>query len=217
MTSDIGSSDTPTVAKYPSALSSAAARDLVALAEQLGRPLRGVAGIAARCVCSRPLVVVTAPRLPDGSPFPTLYYLTHPGAVAAASALEQAGVMREMNTRLRAAPSLAAAHQAAHEVYLADRASLASGAWGEVLGDDSNAGCRVGDLSGQGGEPVDAPGSVGVDVPEIAGVSAGGMPTRVKCLHALMAHALARPGVNPFGEEALAFAAPRWRRDRCTC
>ncbi len=41
-------------------------------------------------------------------------------------------------------------------------------------------------------------------VPEIDGVSAGGMPTRVKCLHALAAHALAAgPGVNPFGDEVV--------------
>jgi hypothetical protein len=32
------------------------------------------------------------------------------------------------------------------------------------------------------------------DVPEIAGISAGGMPTRVKCLHALAGHAAAGPG-----------------------
>jgi hypothetical protein len=55
------------------------------------------------------------------------------------------------------------------------------------------------------------------DVPELAGISAGGMPTRVKCLHALMAHALARPGVNPVGEEALVLAAQWWSRARCTC
>ena len=46
-------------------------------------------------------------------------------------------------------------------------------------------------------------------VPEIAGVSAGGMPDRVKCLHVLVAHALAAgPGVNPLGDEALAHARP---------
>ncbi|MDR1834110.1 MAG: DUF501 domain-containing protein [Propionibacteriaceae bacterium] len=42
------------------------------------------------------------------------------------------------------------------------------------------------------------------DVPQIAGISAGGMPDRVKCLHALLAHALARPGVNPIGAEVAA-------------
>ncbi len=53
------------------------------------------------------------------------------------------------------------------------------------------------------------------DVPEIAGVSAGGMPTRVKCLHALVAHSLAAgPGVNPLGDEALD-ALPDWWEHGC--
>jgi hypothetical protein len=56
------------------------------------------------------------------------------------------------------------------------------------------------------------------EVPEIEDISAGGMPTRVKCLHALAAHALAKgPGVNPFGDEALEAIRGTWRRDRCTC
>ncbi|MFD1720382.1 DUF501 domain-containing protein [Amnibacterium endophyticum] len=46
------------------------------------------------------------------------------------------------------------------------------------------------------------------DVPEVAGTSAGGMPVRVKCLHALAGHALAAgPGVNPIGDLALSTAA----------
>ncbi|SEQ94396.1 DUF501 domain-containing protein [Microlunatus flavus] len=51
------------------------------------------------------------------------------------------------------------------------------------------------------------------DVGEIAGVSAGGMPDRVKCLHALLAHALAAgPGVNPLGDETLALVGEWWHR-----
>lgn len=156
-------------------------RDLEVLAEQLGRTPRGVVGIAARCVCGRPTVVRTAPRLDDGTPFPTTYYLTHPGAVAAASTLEANGVMKEMTDRLAEDEELAAAHRRAHESYLADR---------EALG----------------------------HVEEIAGISAGGMPTRVKCLHVLMGHALAAgPGVNPLGDEALERVRGTWRPDRCTC
>lgn len=50
-------------------------------------------------------------------------------------------------------------------------------------------------------------------VPEIAEVSAGGMPDRVKCLHALVGHALAAgPGVNPLGDEALRQIGPFWSR-----
>ncbi|SKC37111.1 DUF501 domain-containing protein [Krasilnikoviella flava] len=156
-------------------------RDLEVLAEQLGREPRGVVGIAARCVCGRPLVVRTAPRLPDGTPFPTTYYLTHPGAVAAASRLEAQGVMREMTERLGEDEELAAAYRRAHEHYLARRAEL-----------------------GQ--------------VEEIDGISAGGMPTRVKCIHVLMGHALAAgSGVNPLGDEALALVRDQWRPDRCSC
>ncbi len=53
-------------------------------------------------------------------------------------------------------------------------------------------------------------------VPEIAGISAGGMPGRVKCLHVLVAHALAAgPGVNPLGDEALAMLGPWWQAGAC--
>lgn len=155
--------------------------DVAVLAEQLGRPPRGVVGIAARCVCGRPLVVRTAPRLDDGTPFPTTYYLTCPPAVGAVSTLEASGLMKELTARLGTDERLAGAYRAAHEAYLRDR---------EALG----------------------------DVPEIAGVSAGGMPTRVKCLHVLVGHALAAgPGVNPVGDEVLTMLRDAWRPDRCTC
>ncbi|CAL8976215.1 hypothetical protein CELL_02253 [Cellulomonas sp. T2.31MG-18] len=155
--------------------------DLAVVTEQLGRPARGVVRIAARCVCGRPTVVQTAPRLDDGTPFPTTYYLTNPQAVAAVSTLEATGLMKELMARLAVDEELAAGHRRAHEAYLADR---------EALG----------------------------HVPEIAGISAGGMPTRVKCLHVLVGHALAAgPGVNPVGDEVLALIRDTWRPDRCTC
>jgi uncharacterized protein len=53
-------------------------------------------------------------------------------------------------------------------------------------------------------------------VPEIAGVSAGGMPGRVKCLHVHLGHALAvGPGVNPLGDEVLELIPPWWTAGRC--
>ncbi|WP_248240444.1 DUF501 domain-containing protein [Microbacterium kunmingense] len=153
--------------------------DLAVLRRQLGRPARGVLGIAARCVCGNPTVVATAPRLPDGTPFPTFYYLTHPAATAAMSALEAGHVMPELLAEMEADPELISAYRRAHEQYLADRAQFG-------------------------------------EVPEIAGISAGGMPTRVKCLHALAAHALAAgPGVNPVGDAALSRAA--WSSEVCAC
>ena len=101
--------------------------DLAVLHEQLGRPARGVVGIAARCVCGNPTVVATSPRLPDGTPFPTFYYLTHPAATVAMSVLEAAHTMRELNDALAEDEELAAAYARAHEAYLRDRA-----AYGEV-------------------------------------------------------------------------------------
>jgi hypothetical protein len=153
--------------------------DLRVVSDQLGRPARGVVGVAARCACGNPTVVATAPRLPDGTPFPTFYYLTHPAATAEMSRLEADQVMVGMNERLAEDDELRAAYARAHEAYLADRAPYG-------------------------------------DVPEISGVSAGGMPRRVKCLHALVGHALAAgPGVNPLGDEALALSA--WSPERCEC
>lgn len=141
--------------------------DIAAVSEQLGREARGVVGIAARAADGSPAVVATAPRLPDGSPFPTFYYLCHPEAVAAASRLEAAGVMAEYNELLAEDEEVRAQYARAHAQYIADRDSVG-------------------------------------EVPEVSGVSAGGMPTRVKCLHALIGHALAAgPGVNPIGDLAL--------------
>ncbi|MGW8484449.1 DUF501 domain-containing protein [Microbacterium sp. NPDC055903] len=153
--------------------------EIAVLTAQLGRPVRGVVGIAARCVCGNPTVVSTAPRLPDGTPFPTFYYLTHPAATAAMSTLEATQVMPELAALLEDDEEIAAAYLSAHHAYLADRAQ-----YGEVA--------------------------------EIDGISAGGMPHRVKCLHALAGHALAAgPGVNPIGDAALARSS--WSPERCSC
>ena len=70
---------------------------------------RGVVAVAHRCPCGDPDVVETAPRLPDGTPFPTTYYLTCPRLTGAISTLEAAGLMREMTDRLDDDPELAAA------------------------------------------------------------------------------------------------------------
>ncbi|HAQ59778.1 MAG TPA: DUF501 domain-containing protein [Microbacterium sp.] len=153
-------------------------RELAIVGAQLGRPARGVVGIAARCICGNPTVVATSPRLPDGSPFPTFYYLTHPAATATMSELEATHVMAELQELLVDA-DVSAGYARAHDAYLADRA-------------------RYG------------------HVPEVAGISAGGMPTRVKCLHALAGHALAAgAGVNPIGD--LALERSRWSATVCEC
>src|SRR3954462_9540197 len=100
--------------------------DRAAVAVQLGRPPRATRAVAHRCSCGLPDVVQTSPRLEDGTPFPTLYYLTCPRAASAIGRLEGSGLMREMTDRLAADPGLAARYQAAHEDYLARRDALAS-------------------------------------------------------------------------------------------
>jgi hypothetical protein len=153
------------------------AADTAAVRAQLGRPPRGVREVAHRCACGLPSVVQTAPRLEDGTPFPTLYYLTCSRLCSRIGGLEADGRMREMTDRLAEDPELAAAYQRAHEAYLAERDAI------EPLGTE---------------------------------VSAGGMPDRVKCLHVHVAHALAAgPGVNPFGDEALAELGDWWRAGPC--
>src|ERR1700758_5592892 len=97
------------------------AADLDAVARQLGREPRGVLAIAYRCPNGEPGVIKTAPRLPDGTPFPTLYYLTHPALTAAASRLESSGLMKTMTARLVADQELAGADRRAHESYLRER------------------------------------------------------------------------------------------------
>src|SRR3712207_3440851 len=115
--------------------------------------------------------------LEDGTPFPTLYYLTCPRAVAAASRLESTGRMREWQEELRTDPELARRYRAAHESYLATREA-------------------------RGSLPTKN--------------SAGGMPDRVKCLHALAGHALAAgPGVNPIGDRAVAEMGEWWAAGPC--
>ena len=153
--------------------------DRGAVAAQLGRLPRAMRAVAHRCPCGLPDVVETSPRLPDGTPFPTLDYLTCPKASAAVGRLEASGVMREMADRLRTDEELAAGYRSAHQAYLDRRRELG-------------------------------------DVPEIDGVSAGGMPTRVKCLHALLGHALAAgPGVNPLGDEVRDAVSPWWSGGPC--
>lgn len=143
--------------------------DLDEVAKQLGRAPRGVLEISYRSPDGQPGVVKTAPKLDDGTPFPTLYYLTDQRLTAEASRLESKGIMRQMTERLTKDEDLAADYLRAHERYLEKRNAI------EDLGTD---------------------------------FSGGGMPERVKCLHVLIAYALAEgPGVIRLGDESVALAA----------
>lgn len=143
--------------------------DLAIVSEQLGRAPRGVLEISFRTPDGQPAVIKTSPKLPDGTPFPTLYYLTDPRLTAEASRLEVAHVMKWMESRLAEDKELAADYHHAHEHFLAKRNKI------EDLGTD---------------------------------FSGGGMPERVKCLHVLIAYALAEgPQHFRLGTEAVAMAA----------
>ena len=142
--------------------------DLDIMEQQLGRRPRGAVEVSYRTPDGQPAVVKTHPKLPDGTPFPTLYYLTDPRLTAEASRLEVAGVMKTMQARLATDANLAADYQAAHEHFLSVRNAM------EDLGTD---------------------------------FSGGGMPDRVKCLHVLIAYALAEgPERVRLGTEAVALA-----------
>jgi hypothetical protein len=146
-------------AGWAAALPEAGAAERRLIEAQIGRDVRGSVAVASRCRYGLPVVVRTAPLLPDGTPFPTLYWLACPAARVAVGRLEAAGWNAKLSERVADEPELAAAHAAAHAGYLAQRDAMA---------------------------PL--PGNPGV----------GGLPGRVKCLHALYAHQSAT-GANPVG------------------
>lgn len=158
-------------------------KDIIELEKQLERTPRGVEKIPARCVCGNPLTVMTSPRLEDGTPFPTVFYLTHPAAVKGCSVLEAEKFMETMNETLQNDPVLQEQYKKAHENYINERNSLG-------------------------------------EVEEIKNVSAGGMPTRIKCLHALLGHTLSvGRGINPMGDWVLDVLTERglWNTEKCFC
>ena len=153
--------------------------DVEKVSEQLGRPARSIHAVAHRCPCGNPDVVATEPRLDDGTPFPTTFYLTCPRAASRIGTLEASGLMAEMTQRLQDDPELAAAYRRAHERYLEYRESIGH-------------------------------------VEEIGGVSAGGLPNRVKCLHVLAGQSLGMGrGVNPLGDEVVDALGEYWKPGPC--
>lgn len=153
--------------------------DRRAVMRQLGREPRGVVDVAFRCPCGEPCVLTTAPRLDDGTPFPTTYYVTCPRLTSAIGGIEGSGRMREMEQRLTIDEGLRDKYRAAHERYLQERSAFGN-------------------------------------VPEIEGISAGGMPSRVKCLHVLAGQSLASgAGVNPLGDEVLEEIGAWWKPRSC--
>lgn len=97
--------------------------DRVVIETQIGRPLRAPSEVVARCHLGLPVVVRVPPHLDDGTPFPTLYWLTCPLAATRIGRLEAGGGVRRMESKAASDPAFGAALEAAHRDYAAERDS----------------------------------------------------------------------------------------------
>ncbi len=161
--------------------------DRALVEQQLGRPPRAFLRVACRCPFDRPVVTEQAPYDLSGEPFPTTYYLTCPYLVAAVSRLEAAGGVERWSEAVAADPELRESLLRASDEQRAVRRELAAG----HAGSDAGASLEL-------------------------GIGGSHNPARLKCLHAHVAYALARPGYA-LGERILAEVQPRWPADRCCC
>jgi hypothetical protein len=159
--------------------------DRAVVARQLGREPRAFRRVAVRCPFGRPAVTEQEPYDADGNPFPTTYYLTCPHLVAAVSRLEAAGGVERWSQAAALDSALATSRERANEEQRAVRRRLAAG--------------RAG-----------ADGGVSLDL----GIGGAARHGSVKCLHAHVAYALARPGYE-LGDRILAEVGSPWPVDRC--
>ncbi len=143
---------------------------------QLGRPLRGDIRVASRCPHGVVQVIATPPLLPDGTPFPTLYWLTCPLLQRSVSRLEGGDFRDRLRGRMEGDPALVEGLRRAEREYAEERAR-----WAERMGVLER--CRRYFSRREG----------------VGGTAQGGM----KCLHAHLAHFLAG-GKNPVGAEVAA-------------
>jgi hypothetical protein len=160
--------------------------DRAVVARQLGREPRTLHGVAVRCPCGAPAVTEQSPYGADGEPFPTTYYLTCRHLVAAISRLEAAGGVERWSDAVRSDSALVSSLAAGDEEQRRVRRELAKG----VTGSDGGASLEYG----------------------IGGSRRRGS---LKCLHAHVAFALARPGYE-LGERILAEVEPRWPERCCS-
>jgi hypothetical protein len=158
--------------------------DRAVVAQQIGREPRAFGRVVVRCPFGRPAVTQQRPYGPDGEPFPTTYYVTCRHLVAAISRLEAAGGVERWSEAAEHDPALAASRAAADAEQRMIRRELAHGETGR-----------------DGGSSLDL------------GVGGAGRTGSLKCLHAHVAYALARPGYE-LGERIVAELDPLWP-DRC--
>ena len=158
--------------------------DRAVVENQLGRPPRAFLRVAVRCPFGAPAVTVQAPYDAAGEPFPTTFYLTCRHLVAAVSRLEAAGGIERWSAAVAADPELAASLHRATADQRALRRELADG----QVGREGGASLRL-------------------------GIGGSSRPEKLKCLHAHVAFALARPGYE-LGERIVAELDALWP-DRC--
>jgi len=159
--------------------------DRALVERQLGRPPRAFRRVAARCPFGAPAVTEQAPYGAGGEPFPTTYYLTCPHLVASVARLEAAGGVERWSAALASDPELVADLEHATAEQRAVRRELAAG----ETGSDDGASIEL-------------------------GIGGSRNPSRLKCLHAHVAYALARPGYR-LGERVLAEVESRWPERGC--
>ena len=158
--------------------------DRAVVERQLGRTPRALRRVLVRCPAGLPAVTEQSPYDAEGEPFPTTYYLTCPHLVAAVSRLEAAGGVSRWSRRVAEEPELAESLRHAHGEQRALRRRLADGR----IGRDGGASLEL----------------------RIGG-TARELP--LKCLHAHVAFALARPGYE-LGERIAEEIDPLWP-ERC--
>jgi hypothetical protein len=159
--------------------------DRALVEQQLGRPSRAFLRVARRCPFDRPAVTEQAPYDLAGEPFPTTYYLTCPHLVAAVARLEAAGGVERWSEAVARDPELRASLERASDEQRTLRRDLAAGESGQ-----------------DGGASLEL------------GIGGSRNPAQLKCLHAHVAYALARPGYE-LGERILAEVEPRWPAGAC--
>jgi uncharacterized protein len=159
--------------------------DAAVVARQIGRPPRALRRVVVRCPWGRPAVTEQSPYDVHGHPFPTTYYLTCLHLVAAIARIEAAGGVERWSRAVAEDPELASSLVTATEEQRRARRELA----GPSVGDD---------------------GGVSLDL----GIGGSQSPSHLKCLHAHVAFALARPGYE-LGDRILAEVEPRWPEGEC--
>jgi hypothetical protein len=159
--------------------------DRAVVERQLGRPPRAFRRVVRRCPFGRPAVTEQSPYDDSGEPFPTTYYLTCPHLVAAISRLEAAGGVERWTEAATVDPELAGSLQRATAEQREARRELA----GAETGRDEGASLEL-------------------------GIGGAARPERLKCLHAHVAFAFARPGYE-LGERILAEIDSPWPESCC--